>query len=75
MIAMNLYPGDLVTTDRRVQEEFGLSRATARKAIDELVDEGLVERVAGETSTAMRSVCLVNLDSSLPGKVWSRSSA
>ena len=40
--------GDLLTTDERVQDEFGVSRATARKAIDELVDEGLVERITGK---------------------------
>jgi GntR family transcriptional regulator len=40
--------GDLLTTDERVQEKFAVSRATARKAIDELVDEGLVERVTGK---------------------------
>jgi GntR family transcriptional regulator, N-acetylglucosamine utilization regulator len=40
--------GDLLTTDERVQEEFSVSRATARKAIDELVDEGLVERITGK---------------------------
>ncbi len=40
--------GDLLTTDERIQEEFRVSRATARKAIDELVDEGLVERVTGK---------------------------
>ena len=40
--------GDLLTTDERVQEQFKVSRATARKAIDELVDEGLVERVTGK---------------------------
>lgn len=43
-----MHPGDLLTTDERVQQEFGVSRATARKAIDELVDEGLVERVTGK---------------------------
>jgi GntR family transcriptional regulator len=40
--------GDLLTTDERVQQEFAVSRATARKALDELVDEGLVERVTGK---------------------------
>src|SRR5271157_2226884 len=40
--------GDLLTTDERIQQEFGVSRATARKAIDELVDEGLVERITGK---------------------------
>jgi len=41
-------PGALLTTDERVQQEFGVSRATARKAIDELVDEALVERITGK---------------------------
>ena len=40
--------GDLLATDERIQQEFGVSRATARKAIDELVDEGLVERITGK---------------------------
>jgi GntR family transcriptional regulator len=40
--------GELLTTDERVQKEFSVSRSTARKAIDELVDEGLVERITGK---------------------------
>jgi GntR family transcriptional regulator len=40
-------PGTLLTTDDRVKREFRVSRATARKAIDELADEGLVERITG----------------------------
>jgi GntR family transcriptional regulator len=48
MIAKKMREGDLLTTDERVQAEFGVSRATARNAIDELVDEGLVERVTGK---------------------------
>ena len=48
MITRKMSQGDLLTTDERVQAEFGVSRATARKAIDELVDEGLVERVTGK---------------------------
>jgi len=48
MIAQKMHQGDLLTTDERVQAEFGVSRATARKAIDELVDEGLVERITGK---------------------------
>lgn len=48
MLNMKLRQGDLLTTDERVQADFAVSRATARKAIDELVDEGLVERVTGK---------------------------
>jgi GntR family transcriptional regulator len=48
MITEKMRQGDLLTTDERVQAEFRVSRATARKAIDELVDEGLIERVTGK---------------------------
>jgi GntR family transcriptional regulator len=48
MIAKKMRQGDLLTTDERVQVDFSVSRATARKAIDELVDEGLVERITGK---------------------------
>ena len=48
MQTQGMHPGELLTTDERVQQEFGVSRATARKAIDELVDEGLVERITGK---------------------------
>ena len=41
---------DLLTADERVQEEFEVSRATAHEAIDELVDEGLVERITRKGS-------------------------
>jgi GntR family transcriptional regulator len=46
--ALKMRPGDLLTTDDQVQEQFRVSRATARKAIDELVDEGVVKRVTGK---------------------------
>jgi GntR family transcriptional regulator len=52
-----MHPGDLLTTDERVQQEFGVSRATARKALDELVDEGLVERITGK-GTFLTKPCL-----------------
>ncbi|HXY01832.1 MAG TPA: GntR family transcriptional regulator [Candidatus Limnocylindrales bacterium] len=48
MRAKRMRQGDLLTTDERVQKDFGVSRATARKALDELVDEGLVERITGK---------------------------
>lgn len=48
MIERKMRRGDLLTTDELVQEEFSVSRATARKAIDELADEGLVERITGK---------------------------
>ena len=41
---------DLLTEDERVQEEFEVSRATAREPIDELVDEGLAGRITRKGS-------------------------
>ncbi len=48
MLNQKMHQGDLLTTDERLQQEFEVSRATARRAIDELVDEGLVERITGK---------------------------
>lgn len=48
MRSQRMRVGDLLTTDERIQQDFRVSRATARKAIDELVDEGLVERITGK---------------------------
>lgn len=40
-------PGDSLPSDAKLCEEFGVSRMTARAAVRELVDDGLVERIAG----------------------------
>lgn len=42
-----LSPGDQLPSDAMLCAEFGVSRATARLAMQRLVDEGLVERVRG----------------------------
>lgn len=42
-----LHPGDFLTTEEEVERRFDVSRATARHALEELVDEGLVERIPG----------------------------
>lgn len=57
--------GDVLTTDERVQREFRVSRATARKAIDELVDEGLVERITGKGTLVSQPRLQVPLPSML----------
>lgn len=43
----SLAPGDSLGTEVAIAEESGVSRMTARKAVNELVEEGLVERRAG----------------------------
>lgn len=40
-------PGDPLPSDAQLCEEFGVSRMTARAAVRKLVDDGLVERIAG----------------------------
>ena len=40
-------PGDPLPSDAQLCEQFGVSRMTARAAVRELVDDGLVERIAG----------------------------
>ena len=43
-----LRPGDLLGTEEEIQKNFRVSRATARKALEELVEEGLVTRITGK---------------------------
>jgi GntR family transcriptional regulator len=42
-----LAPEDALPAERDIAEEFGISRVTVRKAVDALVDEGLVTRRQG----------------------------
>ncbi len=39
--------GDLIPTESELEEKFNVSRITVRKAIDELVEEGYVEKIQG----------------------------
>lgn len=41
-------PGDLMPSERQLMADFGVSRATVRKAIDGLVAEGLLQRIPGK---------------------------
>ena len=45
--ARSLPPGAWIGTEVAIAEEYGLSRMTARRAVQTLVDEGLVERRPG----------------------------
>jgi GntR family transcriptional regulator len=50
-------PGDRFLTERQVSERFGVSRATANKALSNLVSEGLLEFRAG-VGTFVRGMAL-----------------
>jgi GntR family transcriptional regulator len=40
-------PGDLLPSERELSEQYGISRMTARQALNELLSEGLVRRIQG----------------------------
>ncbi len=42
-----LKPGDTIPTEPELEAQFGVSRATVRRAVDDLVDEGLLARRQG----------------------------
>ncbi|WP_026375263.1 histidine utilization repressor [Aestuariibacter salexigens] len=45
--AGDMRPGDRVPSENQLTEEFGVSRMTARRALTELVDEGILMRSQG----------------------------
>ncbi|MEV0590951.1 winged helix-turn-helix domain-containing protein [Nonomuraea cavernae] len=47
-IVQELSPGDPVASEAQIQQEFGVARTTARRAIRVLRDEGLIHTVQGE---------------------------
>ncbi|MFE3449273.1 GntR family transcriptional regulator [Nonomuraea sp. NPDC059194] len=49
-IVNSLSPGDLVASEAELQQEFGVARTTARRAIRALRDEGLIYTVHGQGS-------------------------
>ncbi len=60
-----LRPGDFLTTEEEVQSRFSVSRATARRALQELVDEGLVTRIIGKGTYVAQPKVNVELPSLL----------
>ncbi len=47
-------PGEQILTEEKLQQKFGVSRATIRRAISELVYEGLLERRRSKGTTVSR---------------------
>jgi len=56
-----LCPGDLLGTEEGIQETFQVSRATARKALEELLEEGLVTRITGKGTYVAKPKVAVQL--------------
>ncbi|MCP4405745.1 MAG: GntR family transcriptional regulator [bacterium] len=55
-IAQNIYlPGQPIPTEIQLQEEFTVSRETIRKAVNNLVTEGLIEKVRGKGTFVAQS--------------------
>jgi GntR family transcriptional regulator len=50
ILAGRIDPGHVVPSEKQLEQEFGLSRNTSRRAIALLRDEGLVVTVAGRGS-------------------------
>ena len=46
-----LNPGDKLPTEKWLTENYKVSRVTARKAVQTLIDNGTLERVRGESPT------------------------
>lgn len=59
--ARGLRPGDLLGTEEEIQRLFQVSRATARKALEELLEEGLVTRVTGKGTYVAKPKLAVQL--------------
>src|SRR5690606_34638651 len=54
-------PGDFFTTEEELQEGLGVSRATVRKALEQLMDDGLLERITGKGTFIARPPVKITL--------------
>ncbi|MDQ0819572.1 GntR family transcriptional regulator [Arthrobacter sp. V4I6] len=48
LVATTLRPGDALLGERQLEEQFGVSRITVRRAISDLVQEGALVRIKGK---------------------------
>ncbi len=49
-VAGRIKVGDQIMTEKEISEKFSVSRITSKRAIDDLVNEGLIERIRGKGS-------------------------
>lgn len=66
-----LQPGDKIPTERELARLLGVSRLTVRKALEELVDEGLLYRVQG-SGTYVAEEEAITLHALVPEREWVR---
>jgi GntR family transcriptional regulator len=48
LVATSLRPGDALLGERQLEEQFGVSRITVRRAISDLVQDGALVRIKGK---------------------------
>lgn len=79
IISGTLRPGDRLPTEPQLMEQNGVSRNTVRLATALLVNEGLIEHVAGRTGgMVVRQRIMLTYHASraeMPGGLWSESDA
>src|SRR5690606_25380699 len=54
-------PGDFFTTEEELQKTFQVSRATVRRALQQFMDEGLLERITGKGTFIARPPLRISL--------------
>ena len=48
IVAGILQPGEFILPENTLSQKYEMSRVSIRKALDELVNEGLIEKIAGK---------------------------
>lgn len=59
--AGQLKPGDAIPTERELGQQYGLSRTTIRQAINELVQQSILQKVQGSGTFVTKSVIPLDL--------------
>lgn len=55
LCAADLHPGDMLPSERKLVETYGVSRITVREAVGQLVTDGVLERAPGKGTFVARS--------------------
>lgn len=48
IVSMEIQPGEYILPENTLSEKYGISRVSLRKALAQLVEEGLIEKIAGK---------------------------
>lgn len=56
-------PGKQILAERKLTELFGVSRITVQRALDDLVERSILERIPGRKGTFLRSDCAISPES------------